>query len=130
MNQGPRKITTSLNTGTIFVLNQMGEESFKNYVKNFGFGSQTGIELSPESSGNINSLDLNRKIYSATASFGQGISGTPIQMVNSFAAIADGGKLMKPYLVDKIIKSDGSVEETRPKEVRQVISKKTSLLWY
>jgi cell division protein FtsI/penicillin-binding protein 2 len=118
----------SLNTGTIFVLNQIGEESFKNYVKNFGFGSQTGIELSPESLGNINALDLNRKIYSATASFGQGISVTPIQMVNSFAAIANGGKLMKPYLVDKIIKDDGSVEETRPKEVRQVISKKTSLL--
>jgi cell division protein FtsI/penicillin-binding protein 2 len=118
----------SLNTGTIFVLNQIGEDSFKKYVKSFGFGDQTGIELSPESSGNIDSLDINRRIYSATASFGQGISVTPIQMVNSFATIANGGKLMKPYLVDKIIKSDGSVEETRPKEVRQVISKKTSLL--
>lgn len=118
----------SLNTGTIFVLNQIGQESLKNYIKNFGFGSQTGIELSPESSGDIKSLDLNRKIYSATASFGQGISVTPIQMVNAFAAIANGGKLMKPYLVQKIIKDDGSTEETRPKEVRQVISKKTSLL--
>lgn len=118
----------SLNTGTIFVLNQLGREKFREYVYNFGFGSETGIELDPESVGNIKSLDYTKEIYSATASFGQGISVTPIQMVNAFSVIANGGKLMKPYIVKKSISSSGETEETKPKEIRQVISKKTSLL--
>lgn len=118
----------SLNTGTIFVLNQLGREKFREYVYNFGFGSETGVELDPESVGNIKSLDFTREIYSATASFGQGISVTPIQMVNAFSVIANGGKLMKPYIVKKTIFNDGAVEETKPKEIKQVISKKTSLL--
>ncbi len=118
----------SLNTGTIFVLGRIGKEKFKKYVENFGFGKSTGIELSPESAGDINSLNLKREIYSATASFGQGISVTPLQMVNAFSAIANGGSLMKPYIVKKIVYSNGLEKQTRPKEIRRVISKKSAVL--
>lgn len=121
-------LEASLNTGTIFVLNQIGRDTFQEYVKNFGFGEQSGIELASEGFGNIKSLELDREIYSATASFGQGISVTPLQMVNSFAAIANGGSLMKPYIVQRIIKENGTEEITSPEKIRQVISKKTSLL--
>lgn len=118
----------SLNTGVIFVLNQVGNEKLKEYVENFGFGKPTGIELKPESIGNIKSLEKKKEIYWATASFGQGISVTPLQMVNAFSVIANGGKLMKPYLVEKIIDSNGVEQKTEPEEIRKVISSRTSVL--
>lgn len=118
----------SLNTGTIFVLNQVGRKKFKQYIEDFGFGRSSGIELKPESVGDISSLNSRSEIYSATASFGQGISVTPIQMVNAFSVIANGGKLMKPYIVKRIVDSDGVERETKPKEVKRVISRKTSVL--
>jgi len=118
----------SLNTGTIFVLNQVGREKFKEYIEDFGFGVSSGVELKPESVGDIDSLNSRSEIYSATASFGQGISVTPLQMVNAFSVIANGGKLMKPYIVKRMISGDGIEKETKPKEVRRVISRKTAVL--
>ncbi len=118
----------SLNTGVIFVLKRIGRKTFQRYVKNFGFGDLTGIEMFPEVSGNINSLNKNREIYGATASFGQGITVTPIQMVSAFSAIANGGILMKPHIVKKIISEDGSVEKIGPEEIRRVIKPRTSAL--
>ncbi|NCF74958.1 MAG: hypothetical protein GWO87_00505 [Xanthomonadaceae bacterium] len=118
----------SLNTGAIFVSNKIGREEFKKYVENFGFGESTGIELGPESIGDIRSLNKKKEIYGATASFGQGISVTPLQMANAFSAIANGGKLMKPYIVKKTIDSNGVEQKTAPKEIRKVISNKTSVL--
>lgn len=118
----------SLNTGAVFAVSQIGAEIFKKYVSDFGFGIMTGIELDFEAAGNIESLSRKGKIWSATASFGQGISVTPIQMVTAFAAIANGGKLVKPYIVDEIRKSDGTVMKTEPKVIRQVISNRTAAL--
>ncbi|MBI5071875.1 penicillin-binding protein 2 [Candidatus Falkowbacteria bacterium] len=118
----------SLNTGAVFAVAQIGPDIFKKYVEDFGFGTETGIELDFENSGSISSLDKKGKIWSATASFGQGISVTPIQVVTAFSAIANGGKLVKPYIVDRIIKSDGEVIKTEPKVVRQAISGRTSAL--
>ncbi|MEA2088559.1 MAG: penicillin-binding protein 2 [Patescibacteria group bacterium] len=118
----------SLNTGVIFVLNQVGNEMLKEYVENFGFGKPTGIELKPESIGNIKSLNKKKEIYWATASFGQGISVTPLQMVNAFSVIANNGKLMKPYIVEKIIDSNGIEQKTMPEEIRKVVSSRTAVL--
>lgn len=118
----------SLNTGAIFIMRQVGPEVFKKYVKNFGFGSPSGVEVKVENRGNIKSLDQKGEIFAATTSFGQGISVTPIQLVTAVGAIANQGKLMRPYLVKEIKKSDGEVVKTQPKVVRQVISSKAANL--
>lgn len=112
----------SLNTGAIFAMRQIGEKTFYDYVKNFGFGQKTGITLDTESSGDISNLKTYKEIYAATSSFGQGITVTPLQLVSAFGAIANKGKLMKPYIIDEVIKANGFHEKTSPQEIRQVIS--------
>lgn len=120
----------SLNTGTIFVLNQIGEDVFSDYVKKFGFGEKTGIELETEGLTNIVNLNrrVKRHVEMATASFGQGITATPLQMITAYSAIANGGILMKPYLVGEIINADGEKIKTRPIQIKRVISERTALL--
>ncbi|MFN3301417.1 MAG: peptidoglycan D,D-transpeptidase FtsI family protein [Patescibacteria group bacterium] len=115
----------SINTGAVFVAQKIGLDKFREYVEKFGFGEKTGIDLVGEIKGDIKNLSKKEEIYLATASFGQGIAVTPLQMVMSFAAIANQGKLMKPYLVKEII-SDDYYFKNEPKEIRQVISPKTA----
>ncbi|MFA6171750.1 MAG: penicillin-binding protein 2 [Patescibacteria group bacterium] len=120
----------SLNTGAIFAMRQVGPKIFSEYVKNFGFGERTGIELESESKGDIRNLSskMNSDLYAATGSFGQGISVTPLQMVAAYAVIANGGSLMKPYIVKEIVQSDGKRIAAGPKEVRKVISSRAATL--
>lgn len=118
----------SLNTGTIFVMRALGKESFKNYVRNFGFGQKTGIEVSAEADGDTRPLDKKGEIYAATTSFGQGISVTPIQMVAAYGALANNGLLMKPHLVKEVIKPDGTKITTPIEKVKQVVSARTARL--
>ncbi len=115
----------SINTGAIFAMNQTTPPVFKEYVDKFGFGQPTGIELDKEMPGDLSNLRKKGQIYPATASFGQGITVTPIQMAMAFAAIVNGGKLMKPLLVSQIIKN-GQVQNFYPQEARQVISGETA----
>ncbi len=121
-------LENSLNTGAIFAMRQIGPKVFSDYVKSFGFGEKTGIELGSESKGNIDNLLKNkvREIDAATASFGQGIAVTPLQMVMSYQALANQGVLMQPYIVQEIRHSNGSVDELKPKSVRQVVSEQTA----
>lgn len=118
----------SLNTGTIFAVRKLGHDKFYEYVKNFGFGKLTDIDLSPESAGNLTNLDYKsvNDINLATASFGQGITVTPIQLVRAFAAIANEGKLVKPYVVEKIIDPNGEETVISPQIVSQVVSPNTA----
>lgn len=118
----------SLNTGSIFAAEQAGNETFRKYVKDFGFGKETGIELETERGGNISLLEKNSDIYTATASFGQGITATSLQMVKAYAALANGGKLMKPYIIEQIVNNDGTIEEKKPEVLKQVISTRASTL--
>lgn len=118
----------SLNTGAIFMAEKVGKEKFKEYVEKFGFGRNTGIELDTEAKGDVSSLEKNGETYMATASFGQGISVTPIQMVSAYAALSNGGKLYKPYIVDMLIKDKKEITKTYPKVVHQVISERASSL--
>ena len=97
----------------------------KKYLENFGFGDKTYIDLPGEVYGDINSLNKKGDIYLATASFGQGVSVTPLQMISAFSAIANGGILYKPYVVDKVV-NGGNEEATYSQEVRRVISSQTS----
>ncbi len=116
----------SINTGTIFAMRQVTPKVFTQYVKDFGFGKKTNIQLDKESSGDISNLDKSGEIYAATASFGQGITVTPIQMISAVSALANGGKMMKPYIVSQIIKSDGKFETFKPQDLKQVISSKAA----
>lgn len=116
----------SLNTGAIFAMRQLGAAVFRKYVDDFGFGELTGIELDGEAIGDVNRLFEKNEIYLATASFGQGITVTPLQMVVAYATLANGGKLMKPYLVQKIIRANGQSEIHEPVQVRQVVSERTA----
>jgi len=116
----------SINTGAMFVENIVGDDNFLNYSINTGFGQRTGIDLPGEVNGDIANLYSGRKINYLTASFGQGIAVTPIQLINAYSAIANGGKLMRPYVVEKIIKEGGSEEMTKPEVVSIPFSEKTS----
>lgn len=120
----------SLNTGTIYVIQKMGAEKFADYIKKFGFGEKSGIELETEGFSNIQNLKRKRlrPVEVATASFGQGITATPLQLVSAYAAIANGGILMKPFLVKEIVSFDGTKNITQEKQIRRVISEKTALL--
>ncbi len=118
----------SLNTATIFVQRQIGKDIFRKYVNDFGFGKKTGIELSPEVKGNILSLDKKGNVFAATASFGQGITVTPLQLIAAYAALANGGRLFRPFVVEEVLNPDGTREKTRPELIAQPISKRTSRL--
>ncbi len=117
----------SLNTGVIYIEKLVGNKLFSDYVKRFGFGQKTDINLPGELAGNILNLnDPKTTINFFTAAFGQGITVTPIQLVAGYGALANGGMLMKPQIVDKMRYSDGHTQETKPAEVRQVVSKATA----
>ncbi len=117
----------SLNTGAIFAENKTGDDTFLNYAVNFGFGQKNGVDLPGEVTGNITNLYSGRKINFATASFGQGIAVTPLQLINAYSAIANGGKLMRPYILKEIIHPDGSREIIKPKIIGSPISEGTSM---
>lgn len=114
-------IKYSSNIGSAKIGFKMGEEKLSSYLRNFGFGSRTGIDLPGESPGNLKRNWY--KIDMATITFGQGVSLSTVQLVSAISAIANGGNLMKPYLVEKIIDDRGTVvQKFEPQIVRRVIS--------
>ncbi|MDP3963688.1 MAG: penicillin-binding protein 2 [bacterium] len=119
-------IELSLNTGVVYVERLLGRERFTSYVEAFGFGAVTGVDLPGELKGSTANLRQKAEINFATASFGQGISVTALQMTNAIAAIANDGVLMRPYVVEKIIRADGSAETIEPSIVRRVITPEAS----
>ena len=121
-------LENSLNTGVIFAEKLIGNARFLEYIKDFGFGEETGIDLPGESAGNISNLkNLKSHIQFFTASYGQGLTVTPLQILNAYSAIANGGNLMKPQIVEKIIHSDGKEEVIKPEIIRRVIKEETAL---
>jgi len=117
----------SINTGVIYVERQVGNEAFRDYMKRFGFGEKTGVELPAELAGDIRSLERTKQdIQFYTASFGQGITTTPIQMVQAYGAMANKGVMMKPQVISRIEHADGRIEERKPEKVRQVLGEKAS----
>lgn len=110
-------IEHSINTGAIWAENQTGNSTFLNYLKAFGFGQKTGIELPGEITGDMSQLTPKAPAVDwDTAAYGQGVAVTPIELVQAVSAIANGGLLMKPY----IVASD------TPQVVRRVISSSTA----
>jgi stage V sporulation protein D (sporulation-specific penicillin-binding protein) len=121
-------VENSCNPGFIALGERLGKETLFSYIKKFGFGSKTGIDLPGEGNGILFNLNKVGPLELATTSFGQGVSVTPIQQVMAMGAIANGGKLMKPFVVGEVKNHDtGEVEtKTSPKVVRQVISPQTA----
>lgn len=116
----------SLNTGAVFAQQQVGNEVFKNYLKKFGFGQTVDFDLSGQVAGNLDNLNKKGNIFFATASFGQGITVTPLQLVTAYTAIANGGKMITPHVVEKIIHPDGKEEKAKQPKESQVIDPKTA----
>jgi cell division protein FtsI/penicillin-binding protein 2 len=118
-------LAKSDNVAMIFASELIGQDKFIEYVKKFGIGEQTGIELEEESTPSLRKdwkpIDL------ATSSFGQGIAATGIQMVRAVGAIANNGMLMKPTILEKVIDpSKGTEVKVEPVVSRQVISKESA----
>ncbi|MBQ7032400.1 MAG: PASTA domain-containing protein [Clostridia bacterium] len=106
---------------------RLGWKNFLKYYKSFGFGETTGFELPGEAEGIFFTEENMHDLELATSSFGQGFTVTPLQMITAMSAIANGGYLMKPYIVKQINDEEGNVVEvTEPEVVRQVISEETS----
>ena len=118
-------IIHSDNTGMVFAGKKLGIDKLYSYLENFGMGSNTNIDLQDESSADMRPKKEWKEIDLATASFGQGILVTPIQMIRAVATIANGGKLVEPQIA-KIIEGDNSNFEIKPKVVREVIRSDTA----
>lgn len=120
--------SNSCNVAFVNMGRQVGKEKLYKYIKAFGFGENTGIELLGESPGIIpSSTDVIKEVNLATLSYGHGIAVTPLQMVNAFSTIANGGNLMKPRLIKELIDHEGNIVESYPVEVkRKVLSEETS----
>jgi cell division protein FtsI/penicillin-binding protein 2 len=101
----------SLNTGMVFVESKLGHDKFREYMKSYGIGEKTGIDLPNETSGLIKNLDSPRNIEYANASFGQGIALTPVEAVRAFSIIANDGKLITPHLVKEIKYNNGLLKK-------------------
>ena len=102
---------------------RLGRERYHNWLKKFGFGQRTGVELPDESPGILRDGKAWARIELATNSFGQGISVTPVQMVAAYAAIANGGRLMRPFVVRRITAPNGDIMlDHEPEVVRQLLS--------
>jgi len=118
-------IKYSSNIGSAKIGFKMGEEKMSAYLRNFGFGGRTGIDLPGEASGYLKRNWY--KIDLATISFGQGVSLSTVQLASALSAIANGGTLMKPYLVERILDDSGKeVQRFEPQVVRRVVSPETA----
>jgi len=121
-------VENSCNPGFVELGNRLGKDTLFSYIKDFGFGTKTGIDLAGESSGILFKLSQVGPVELATTAFGQGVSVTPIQQITAVSAAINGGKLYKPYVVSGWKNPDtGEVLETNsPTLVRKVISEETS----
>jgi cell division protein FtsI/penicillin-binding protein 2 len=117
----------SLNTGAVWLSQQLGADRFYDYVQRFGFGAPANMGLAGEPDGIVrtnadpdwSTVDL------ATNAYGQGISVTPVQMLTAIAALVNGGRLMRPYIVKEVTGPDGD-RVYQPVVVRQAVSEETS----
>lgn len=116
----------SINTGAVFVEKKIGHKNFLDYLDRFGIFKPTEIDLFGETFSENIEFKKGYEINFATASFGQGIEMTSIQLVRAFCAIANGGRLIKPYLVEKIVKGDSIIEQYPEQNLNNIISSETS----
>lgn len=116
----------SINTCMTNIGRKLGKKLFHRMLDRFGFGHITGIELEDELPGEVKPWRNWSDALLATAAFGQGITSTPLQMITAWTPLANGGKLMKPRIIDSVRHHDGTVEVFEPKVIDQVITPQSS----
>lgn len=116
----------SCNTGIGWVAEQMGRNLFYSYMMKFGFGERTGIEFDNEHPGYIEHFTQWADSELVTHAFGQGITATALQMATAYSAIANGGTLVQPHIVDTITEKSGRTTETGVNTIHTVISEDTT----
>jgi len=121
-------VQNSCNPGFVALGQRLGTQMLYDYLKKFGFGSKTGIDLNGEGSGILFSLEQMGPVETATTAFGQGVSVTPIQQVRGVAAAINGGNLMTPFILRSISEPETNqvIFLNKPEVVRRVISEETS----
>lgn len=123
-------VENSCNPGFVHIGQTLGTQTLMKYIKNYGFGEKTGVDLNGESSGILFDVNKMGPVELATTSFGQGISVTPLQQIRAVSAAVNGGTLYKPYIVGSFLESETNslIKKIEPESVRQVISRETSEL--
>ncbi len=120
-------LMNSCNCGFINVGQSLGVDAYYKYFEAFGFTERTGIDIGNEAYPYVHKQENMSIVDLASTSFGQSVRISPLQLITATSAIANGGKLMKPYLVGSIVDSDGNVvSETKPTVRRTVISESTA----
>lgn len=120
-------LSQSLNVGAAWVERQIGNAKFADYMRAYGLGEETGIDLPGENHGRLDNLSSPRDIEYATASFGQGISLTPIATARALSVLANGGKLIIPHIVKRINYTTGLFNNiSYVDQATQVLKKTTS----
>ncbi|MBI5237179.1 MAG: PASTA domain-containing protein [Deltaproteobacteria bacterium] len=123
----PQIIKYSSNICSAKIGERLGKAQVHRYLKAFGFGSRTGVDLPGEASGSLRNVNSWSGVTLETVSFGQGISVTGLQLVTALSAVANGGFLMKPYVVKSIKDPNGKVvSETYPVIVKRIVSEETA----
>ena len=120
----------SCNVAMMYIAEMMGPEMFHSYMRNFGYGARTGIDLPAEASFaaiTYTEADLRNPVQLATSSIGQGSNSTAIQNITAFAALINGGYIVRPFVVSQVLDAQGSVvHRNTPEVMRSVISRSTS----
>ena len=120
-------IEKSSNIGTVKVADKLGKRRLSAYIKKFSFDSPTGIDLPGEASGIMRDPATWSYVDMTTIPMGQGIAVTPLQLVSAVSVIANGGVLMRPYIVREFLNEEGvPVRKNKPRAMRRVITKKTA----
>ena len=119
-------LNESLNTGAVFVMRQMGRDNLKRYFEKYGFYEKSGIALPGEVAGNLSNLESGREVEFATAAFGQGAAVTPLAFARAISSLANGGKLVRPFIIDRVL-VDGAPDAVTEPEIKEgVLSPETS----
>ncbi|WP_408928278.1 peptidoglycan D,D-transpeptidase FtsI family protein [Corynebacterium tuberculostearicum] len=116
----------SSNVGTLMIADKLGQEKYAEYLKKFGLGNTTGIELPNESAGSVPDLEQWSGGTFANLPIGQGQSWTTLQMASVYQALANGGERIEPRIIDSVKGPDGKDEKLEEPEKNQVVSPETA----
>ncbi len=114
-------LSQSLNLGVTFIVDTMGHTIFGNYMHAYGLGEKTGVDVPSEAMGNIRAIDHGYDVDYASASFGQGVAVTGVEMIRALAALANGGVLPRPHIVKAVQFESGITREVSLEQGRRVL---------
>ncbi len=125
----PQALANSCNPAFVTLALRMGTDTFYKYLRAFGIGVRTGVDLPGESAGILINSRYVKNVDLARVGFGQSVAVTPLQLITAACAVVNGGRLMKPYIVQEVLDGQGGiVERTAPTVVSNPISAETSAL--